>query len=49
LRGVEGTILAHSGENKLLVSVSLLQRAVAVDVDLAWVDAATQKDHSFAY
>jgi transcription antitermination factor NusG len=49
LRGVEGTILAHKGENKLLVSVSLLQRAVAVNVDLAWVDAVAQQDHSFAY
>jgi len=37
LRGVEGVILAHQGEDKLVVSVSLLQRSIAVAVEREWV------------
>ena len=48
LRGVEGMILAHKGQNKLLVSVSLLQRTVAVDVDLSWVDQCVHPITSLA-
>jgi len=40
LRGVEGTVLAHKDEHKLVVSISLLQRSVAVDVERHWVDFA---------
>ena len=37
LRGVQGTVIAHKGSEKLVVSVSLLQRSVAVDVDRQWI------------
>jgi transcription antitermination factor NusG len=40
LRGVEGTILAHKDEHKLVVSISLLQRSVVVDVESRWLDRA---------
>ncbi len=41
LRGVAGTVLAHRGSEKLVISVSLLQRAIAVDVERDWVTSAT--------
>jgi len=37
LGGVEGTLLGVRGSQRLLLSVTLLQRAVAVQVDEAWV------------
>lgn len=37
LRGLEGIIVADKGGDKLVVSISLLQRSVAVDVDRNWV------------
>ena len=37
LRGVEGTVLAHRDTAKLVVSVSLLQRSIAVDVERDWL------------
>jgi transcription antitermination factor NusG len=40
LRGVAGVVLAHQDENKLVVSVTLLQRAIAVDVERDWVAPA---------
>jgi len=41
LRGVEGIVLAHDGEDKLVVSVSLLQRSIAVAVERDWIDGHT--------
>lgn len=38
LRGIEGTVLAGKKRHKLVVSVSLLQRAIAVEIDPEWVD-----------
>jgi transcription antitermination factor NusG len=38
LRGVEGVVVAHKNETKLVVSVSLLQRSVAIDVEHQWID-----------
>jgi transcription antitermination factor NusG len=38
LRGVEGIVLAVKNGLRLLVSVTLLQRSVTVELDLAWVD-----------
>lgn len=38
LRGVEGTLLRSKDNHRLVVSVSLLQRSVAVEVDRAWID-----------
>jgi len=43
LRGVEGVVLAHKNETKLVVSVSLLQRSIAVDVEREWVDGLPQQ------
>jgi transcription antitermination factor NusG len=37
LRGVEGIVLAHQGEDKMVVSVTLLQRSLAVALDRQWV------------
>ena len=37
LRGIEGTLVKEKGAQELIVSVELLQRAVAVCVDAAWV------------
>ena len=37
LRGVEGLVVAHKGATELVVSVSLLQRSMAVDVDIRWI------------
>ena len=37
LRGVEGIVLAQKNELRLLVSVTLLQRSVAVEVNRGWV------------
>jgi transcription antitermination factor NusG len=37
LRGVQGVILAHQGEDRMVVSVTLLQRSIAVAVERDWV------------
>ena len=37
LRGVEGILLGFRGHQRLVLSVTLLQRSVAVQVDDAWV------------
>jgi len=36
LRGVEGVVLMVKNQQRLVVSVSLLQRAVAVEIDASW-------------
>jgi hypothetical protein len=36
LAGVEG-ILVEAKESRLILSVSLLQRSIAVEVDTAWI------------
>ncbi len=41
LAGVEGILLALKGSSKLVVSVSLLQRSVAVTIDDSWVVPVT--------
>ncbi len=37
LRGLEGVVVSSKGEDKLVVSVSLLQRSVAVRVEREWI------------
>lgn len=37
LRDVEGVVLSTRNGHRLVVSISLLQRSVAVEVDMAWV------------
>jgi transcription antitermination factor NusG len=39
LDGVEGILVAARKRHRLIVSVELLQRSVAVEVDQAWVEA----------
>ena len=40
LRGVEGLVLEQKSETKLVLSVSLLQRSIAIDVDPDWIGGA---------
>jgi transcription antitermination factor NusG len=39
LSGIEGILMAFRGRHRLVLSVTLLQRSVAVEVDGAWVNA----------
>jgi transcription antitermination factor NusG len=39
LAGVEGTLTGFRGRYRLVMSVTLLQRSVAVEVEGAWIDA----------
>lgn len=43
LRGLEGILINFKGSHRVVVSVSLLQRSVAVEVDLAWVSVVEQQ------
>ncbi len=43
LTGVEGILLSIKGERRLIVSVTLLQRSVAVEIDGSWVRAAPRR------
>jgi transcription antitermination factor NusG len=42
LCGLEGVLLNFKGSYRLVLSVSLLQRSVAVEVDSAWVTSVSQ-------
>lgn len=37
LLGLEGILLQHKGSHRIVVSVSLLQRSIALEVDASWV------------
>jgi transcriptional antiterminator NusG len=43
LSGVEGVIVAHKNQEQFIVSVSLLQRSIAVEVDRGWISPIFQK------
>jgi transcription antitermination factor NusG len=43
LCGIEGTFLRHRGQDRLVLSVSLIQRSVAVEIDRAYVEPAVCK------
>lgn len=43
LCGVEGILLSFRGQHRLVLSVTLLQRSVAVEVDEAWVHPISQQ------
>ena len=43
LFGLEGVLLSFKGRYRLVLSVSLLQRSVAVEVDGAWVTSVLQQ------
>ncbi len=40
LKGIEGLLLNHKGEHRLLISLPLLQRSVTVEVERTWVRRA---------
>ncbi len=44
LRGLEGELLALKGERRLIVSVTLLQRCCAVEIDEAWAVPVDRSD-----
>lgn len=44
LRGVEGILLNIKGGHRLVLSVTLLQRSVAVEVNSSWVIATAQQN-----
>jgi transcription antitermination factor NusG len=44
LRGVEGFLVKHKGKSKMVVSVNLLQRSVAVECDSEAVWSNVQKE-----
>jgi transcription antitermination factor NusG len=48
LRDVEGILINFKGSHRVVLSVSLLQRSVAVEVDLAWVTAIEPATHCSA-
>jgi transcription antitermination factor NusG len=43
LCGVEGILLNFKGQHRLVLSVTLLQRSIAVEVDSAWVSSVTRQ------
>ncbi len=46
LAGVEGILLQFKGRYRLVLSVTLLQRSVAVDIDSAWVRLVSRESCS---
>lgn len=46
LRGVEGILLSVKGGHRLVLSVTLLQRSVAVEVNSSWVTPVSQQGSS---
>lgn len=44
LCGVEGILIGIRGQSRVILSVTLLQRSVAVDVQMAWLSAVTGND-----
>jgi transcription antitermination factor NusG len=41
LSGLEGILINFKGSHRVVLSISLLQRSVAVEVDLAWITAVS--------
>jgi hypothetical protein len=37
LRGLTGIVLPHKQESKLIISVQLLKRSIAVEIDRTWI------------
>jgi len=48
LRGVEGILTSMKGSHRVILSVSLLQRSVAVEVDLSWLTAIEKETRHLA-
>jgi transcription antitermination factor NusG len=45
LCGVRGVVVASGGQSRLVVSVTLLQRSVAVELDTAWLQMESDRGH----
>ena len=45
LHGLEGILINFKGNHRVVVSVTLLQRSVAVEVDQSWVTAVEKPTH----
>ena len=43
LTGLEGILVQFKGNHRVVLSVSLLQRAVALEVDLGWVTSLEKR------
>lgn len=43
LTGLEGVLVNFKGNHRVVLSVSLLQRSVALEVDLAWLEASEKR------
>jgi transcription antitermination factor NusG len=48
LRGLEGILINIKGSHRVVLSVSLLQRSVAIEVDLLWVTAIEKEKRQLA-
>ncbi|MGZ6359821.1 MAG: transcription termination/antitermination protein NusG [Bdellovibrionota bacterium] len=48
LRGLEGILINFKGSHRVVLSISLLQRSVAVEVDLSWVTAIEKAKRQLA-
>jgi transcription antitermination factor NusG len=48
LSGVEGILLGFKGGHRLLLSITLLQRSIAVQIDDSWVKPALRYPRAFA-
>lgn len=46
LCGLEGTLIAFRGRHRLVVSITILQRSVAVEIDKTWVEHGTRETRS---
>jgi transcription antitermination factor NusG len=49
LSGLEGILVNFKGNHRVVLSVSLLQRSVALEVDLAWVASLEKKNEKKAH
>ncbi len=47
LCGLEGALLDHRGRHRLVLSVTLLQRSIAVQVEDAWVTPIAQRPRAY--
>jgi transcription antitermination factor NusG len=48
LRALEGVLINFKGSHRVVLSISLLQRSVAVEIDVAWVTAIEKEKRPLA-
>jgi transcription antitermination factor NusG len=44
LSGLEGILVSLKGHHRVILSITLLQRSIALEIDLAWVTPLRQRD-----